>query len=69
MNDKMQKSVIMYINCETATKKKERASKRKYGRKIAYILVLKLISLFCASKLYLIILYSYLDSFYEYLYP
>ena len=54
---------------EIATKNKERASKRTYGRKIAYILVLKLISLFCASKLYFIILHSYLDSFCEYLYP
>ena len=35
LNDKMQESDTMYINCEIATKKKERASKRKYERKIA----------------------------------
>jgi hypothetical protein len=29
LNDKMQISVLIYINCEIATRKKERASKRK----------------------------------------
>ena len=37
----MQKSVTMYINCEIATKKKERASKRKYERKIALYIYTK----------------------------